>query len=193
MNFVKLLRTPILWNTYEWLPLIKFLTLKAPTIVLKNFARLRGKHYEFCKNFQDRHFINLMRRATSVRWKLLVSQGCKSTQVRKEELERSHPFPPQIRKFKKILKRSVINAFLCVVLFTLNLVLRHLRVLNFLFSSEGHYFQISWIHFFICGALRDLILFVQFKKREKHPWRSVNFRKVAGWTQMVPNRVTHHI
>ena len=27
----------------------------------------------------------------------------------------------------------------------------------------------------ICGALRDLVPFVQFKKREKHPWRSVNF------------------
>ena len=26
-----------------------------------------------------------------------------------------------------------------------------------------------------CGALRDLVPFVQFKKREKHPWRSVNF------------------
>ena len=31
----------------------------------------------------------------------------------------------------------------------------------------------------ICGALRDLVAFVQFKKREKHPWRSVNFSKVA--------------
>ena len=31
-----------------------------------------------------------------------------------------------------------------------------------------------------CGALRDLVTFVQFKKREKHPWRSVNFNKVAG-------------
>ena len=29
-----------------------------------------------------------------------------------------------------------------------------------------------------CGALRDLVLFVQFKKREKHPLRSVNFSKV---------------
>ena len=29
-----------------------------------------------------------------------------------------------------------------------------------------------------CGALRDLVLFIQFKKCEKHPWRSVNFRKV---------------
>ena len=26
----------------------------------------------------------------------------------------------------------------------------------------------------ICGALRDLVAFVKFKKREKHPWRSVN-------------------
>ena len=29
-----------------------------------------------------------------------------------------------------------------------------------------------------CDALRDLVAFVQFKKREKHPWRSVNFNKV---------------
>ena len=34
----------------------------------------------------------------------------------------------------------------------------------------------------ICVALRDLIPFVQFKKREKHPWRSVNFSKVAGFS-----------
>ena len=27
----------------------------------------------------------------------------------------------------------------------------------------------------ICGALRDLVPFVQLKKREKYPWRSVNF------------------
>ena len=33
----------------------------------------------------------------------------------------------------------------------------------------------------ICGALRDLIPFGKFKKREKHPWRSVNFSKVAGF------------
>ena len=31
-----------------------------------------------------------------------------------------------------------------------------------------------------CDALRDLGPFVQFKKREKHPWRSVTFGKVAG-------------
>ena len=35
---------------------------------------------------------------------------------------------------------------------------------------------------YICGALRDLVQFIQFKKREKHPWRSVNFSKVAGWS-----------
>ena len=31
-----------------------------------------------------------------------------------------------------------------------------------------------------CGASRDLVPFVQFKEREKHPWRSVTFSKVAG-------------
>ena len=35
---------------------------------------------------------------------------------------------------------------------------------------------------YICGALRDLAPFVQFKKREKHPWTSVNFSKVAGFS-----------
>ena len=33
----------------------------------------------------------------------------------------------------------------------------------------------------ICGALRELVPFVQFRKREKHPWGSVNFSKVAGF------------
>ena len=31
----------------------------------------------------------------------------------------------------------------------------------------------------ICGALRNLVPFVQFKKREKHPWRSVTLLKVT--------------
>ena len=30
-----------------------------------------------------------------------------------------------------------------------------------------------------CDALHDLVAFVQFKKREKHPWRSANFSKVS--------------
>ena len=33
----------------------------------------------------------------------------------------------------------------------------------------------------ICDAMHDLVPFVQFKKRENHPWRSVNFSKVAGF------------
>ena len=33
-----------------------------------------------------------------------------------------------------------------------------------------------------CDALRDLELFVQFKKREKQPWRSVSFSRVAGFS-----------
>ena len=32
----------------------------------------------------------------------------------------------------------------------------------------------------ICGALLDLVPFEKFEKREKDPWRSVNFNKVAG-------------
>ena len=32
----------------------------------------------------------------------------------------------------------------------------------------------------MCDALSDLVPFVLFKKREKHPWRSVNFSKVTG-------------
>ena len=32
-----------------------------------------------------------------------------------------------------------------------------------------------------CDALRDLVLFVDLKKHEKHPWRRVTFSKVAGF------------
>ena len=49
-------------------------------------------------------------------------------------------------------------------------------------------------------ALRELVPLVQFKKREKHPWRSVTFSKVTLLhgrfsrfliVQMVPNRAKH--
>ena len=33
----------------------------------------------------------------------------------------------------------------------------------------------------MCDALRDLVPFVQFKKREKHPWRSVTYSKVEDF------------
>ena len=36
--------------------------------------------------------------------------------------------------------------------------------------------------FLICGVLRDLVPFVQHKKREKHLWGSVNFSKFAGFS-----------
>ena len=32
----------------------------------------------------------------------------------------------------------------------------------------------------MCDILRNLVAFVQCKKHEKHPWRSVTFSKVAG-------------
>ena len=32
-----------------------------------------------------------------------------------------------------------------------------------------------------CDVWRDLVPFVQFKKHEKHQWRSATFRKVAGF------------
>ena len=35
---------------------------------------------------------------------------------------------------------------------------------------------------FTCDALRDLVPLVQFKKREKHPWKSVTFSKIAGFS-----------
>ena len=37
--------------------------------------------------------------------------------------------------------------------------------------------------FHICDTLRDLLPFVQFEKREKHPRRNVSLSKVAGLTK----------
>ena len=47
----------------------------------------------------------------------------------------------------------------------------------------------------LCDVLRDLVPIVQFKKREKHPWRSVTFSKVADFhpAQMVSNFAMHRI
>ena len=41
-----------------------------------------------------------------------------------------------------------------------------------------------------CDVLRDLVPFVQFQKREKHPWRSVNFSKVADFSLQLYSKVT---
>ena len=35
-------------------------------------------------------------------------------------------------------------------------------------------------YLFVYNALRDLVPFVQFRKREKNPWRSVTFSKLSG-------------
>ena len=47
---------------------------------------------------------------------------------------------------------------------------------------SANLFQYYWIPYksYIWDAFRDLMLFVQFKKREKHPWRNVNLSKVAS-------------
>ena len=39
----------------------------------------------------------------------------------------------------------------------------------------------------ICDALHDFVPFAQFKKREKHPWRSVTFSKFAGQKPLLKN------
>ena len=49
--------------------------------------------------------------------------------------------------------------------------LKHLRL------RRTGYLQ---LHNIKCDNLRDLLPFVQFKKREKHPRRSFTFSKVAG-------------
>ena len=56
-----------------------------------------------------------------------------------------------------------------VVLFSTSLAL--ISFLNGLILSQLHFMR---------DALRDLVPFMQFKKREKHPWRSVSFSNVAG-------------
>ena len=53
----------------------------------------------------------------------------------------------------------------------------------FFFLQASRYFTVIFLAacwMLRCGAFRDLAPFVQFKKREKHPWRSVDFSKVAG-------------
>ena len=63
----------------------------------------------------------------------------------------------------------------------------------YIFSPVGlrdNYWELIWffeldicynntIFTLIYGALRDLVPFVQYKKREKHPWRMVNFSKIT--------------
>ena len=53
--------------------------------------------------------------------------------------------------------------------------------LNILVFSLLNILVFALFHFsekIICNALRDLVPLVQYKKREKYPWRSVTFSKV---------------
>ena len=50
--------------------------------------------------------------------------------------------------------------------------------INWKYSLHKKIFSIEDF-FSKCGTLRDLVPILQFKKREKHPWRRVNFSKVA--------------
>ena len=72
----------------------------------------------------------------------------------------------------------------------LNLILHFVGVVSPIITNSN-YSPITFIYvvskhklktkvFSICDALRDLVAFVQFKKREKHLWRSVTFSKVSG-------------
>ena len=49
---------------------------------------------------------------------------------------------------------------------------------------------IALLYQIICDALRDLVPFLQIKKREKHPWRRVTFSKVAGYQLATLLKVT---
>ena len=51
----------------------------------------------------------------------------------------------------------------------------------FTFSQQDHHLEI-----FISDVLHDLVPFTQFRKREKHPWKSVI-------VQIVTNRARHHL
>ena len=54
------------------------------------------------------------------------------------------------------------------------------------------FIKIKWMEFriredffmYMCDALRKLVPFEQFKKREKHSWRSATLNKVAGFGQV---------
>ena len=59
--------------------------------------------------------------------------------------------------------------------------------MNIVFSNENT--SLTQDYSILCDALRDLVLFVQFKKCEKHLWRSVNFSKVAGFSIFLISKV----
>ena len=55
----------------------------------------------------------------------------------------------------------------------------HIIIMLYNYMTDIHVMT----HIYIWDALRDLVPFVQIKKRKKHPWRSVTLSKVAGFTK----------
>ena len=60
---------------------------------------------------------------------------------------------------------------------TMHVLITSNQVVQFIIRNLTEPFFICYS---ICDALRDLVPYVQFKKREKHSWRSVTFSKVAA-------------
>ena len=58
----------------------------------------------------------------------------------------------------------------------------HYTHLHIIYTENSTPFEEVLTRDEICDALRDLVPCVQFKTREKHPWRSVNFSRVAGFS-----------
>ena len=60
---------------------------------------------------------------------------------------------------------------------TMHVLITSNQVVQFIIRNLTEPFLICYS---ICDALRDLVPYVQFKKREKHSWRSVTFSKVTA-------------
>ena len=43
-----------------------------------------------------------------------------------------------------------------------------------------HLIRLINVKFLVCDALRNLVPFAKFKKREEHPWKCTTFGKVSG-------------
>ena len=69
-----------------------------------------------------------------------------------------------------------------ILLFKIFLVIPNIRAQLTLFGNLLVNLLLQGLRFGRClrDALRDFISFAQFKKREKHPWRSLTFSKVTG-------------
>ena len=81
------------------------------------------------------------------------------------------------------LKEGILASYQTrTTVFLLEYNLTQIRVYSsVLISRLKAVFQLVQISELICNALCNLVPFVQFKKRGKHPRRSVTFSKVVRW------------